>query len=240
MSDFCDYLQKPLQQKCKKQSLHTIKFLTWASMCSYCLVILLVLGQTGKQFSLIEFSGELYLWSCFDIFSYLCYFVYFWLAFPFIYVWRKLQAFHYLFTGGTGTSLVVAHLLKPHVFWYLSTISQNNSWFFLKLFGCAFRIFLEHFTKLFKKSDAVLMQFRCSFDAVLKLHQKWCSFDAVSKGKWCSFDAVSKLHQNCVTFFDHFSSKNLDFSHKKTPNLQIFSRIALENEGQSPTTCHLL
>ena len=30
---------------------------------------------------------------------------------------------------------------------------------FLKLFGCAFRIFLEHFTKLFKKSDAVLVQF---------------------------------------------------------------------------------
>ena len=212
MSDFCDYLQKPLQQKCKKQSLHTIKFLTWASMCSYCLVILLVLGQTGKQFSLIEFSGELYLWSCFGIFSYLCYFVYFWLAFPFIYMWRKLQAFHYLFTGGTGIPLVVAHLLKPNVFWYLSTISQKNSGFFLKLFGCAFRIFLEHFTKLFKKSDAVLMQFRNCIKTASKLRH----------------------------FFRPFFFKKSRFFSQKTPNLQIFSRIALENEGQSPTTCHLL
>ena len=59
-----------------------------------------------------------------------------------------------------------------HVFW----------WFSAK--------FEEKYVEMYKKYDALLMQF---WNYIILMHF-WCSF----KGFWCTFDAVSKLHQNCI------------------------------------------
>ena len=61
-----------------------------------------------------------------------------------------------------------------------------------------------------KESDAVLMQFRNCIKT------------------------ASKLRQNCVTFFDHFSSKNLDFSHKKLQTFRLFPGLLWKMKVRAP------
>ena len=76
------------------------------------------------------------------------------------------------------------------------------------------------------------MQFWCSFETASKMMQFWCSFKRKVMQFWCSFETASKLRH----FFRQFFLKNRDFLAKKLQMFQIFSRIAVENEGQIPTT----
>ena len=83
-------------------------------------------------------------------------------------------------------------------------------------------------TKLWEKSDALLMQFWCSFDAIFKtaskLHQNciklmqfWCSFQNCIK-------TASKLHQNCIRFFRIFSDVLQDFLRFPSRFSQVFQK----------------
>ena len=112
---------------------------------------------------------------------------------------RKMYWKRYLWSSGRIFLKMLLKMLKKHD----SLLMQ---------FWCSFEItskvhhifwtFLHFFPKKCWKSskNAVLMHFRCSFDAVLKLHQKCIktSKPLETTSKVHQNDVVSKLHQNCI------------------------------------------
>ena len=86
--------------------------------------------------------------------------------------------------------------------------------------------------KIEKKHDALLMHFWCTFDALLKVHQKCIKFDALSMKVhqkcirfWKCIKSASKVHQKCIKSASWIHQIFIKIYHKNQKCIKSASKV---------------